>query len=293
MATKAYAQVYSLIRQDRSPGALYSALPKFSKMGYDGVETCGANTAGLSLPDFKKYLEDLNLELISAMTNGTPEEVEYVAYLGGKFNALNYNYKDMSRDEILRVCDDVNAKAETAKKAGLITLLHNHAHEFGAVTGGPEGITPYDLLLENLNPETVGMEFDVGWAQFAGFDPAEVVKKNSGRFYIIHVKECNRVAKDAEEMEHFPRKVLELGPPKIINGAPKFLPEQERLMYESRNFNVELGNGLIDWAALTAAAKGQGHPVYFVNEREYYHAYGANGNEEICAQKDCEFIHAL
>ena len=56
MATKAYAQVYSLIRHDKTPQLLYDALAKFSKMGYDGIEGIGLNTAGLSMPDFKNIL---------------------------------------------------------------------------------------------------------------------------------------------------------------------------------------------------------------------------------------------
>lgn len=293
MATKAYAQVYSLIRHDRSPELLYNALAKFSAMGYDGIEGIGPNSAGLSLPDFKKYLADLKLDMVSVMNLNTPEELEFGAAMGVKYDVAGFRPKDLSRDEILRACDEVNAFSKKVKEAGMFNLIHNHAHEFGQIEGEPEGVTPYDLIVQNTDPELVGFELDVGWVQFAGANPVDIINKYPGRFRIIHVKECNRIAKDAEEREHFPRKVLEMGPPKIINGAPKFSPEQERLMYEARNFNVELGKGLIDWPALAAAAKGQGFPVYFVSEREYYHCYGADGDEEICAQKDCDFIHSL
>lgn len=293
MATKAYAQVYSLIRHDRSPELLYNALAKFSAMGYDGIEGIGPNSAGLSLPDFKKYLADLKLDMVSVMNLNTPEELEFGAEMGVKYDVAGFRPKDLSRDEILRACDEVNAFSKKVKEAGMFNLIHNHAHEFGQIEGEPEGVTPYDLIVQNTDPELVGFELDVGWVQFAGANPVDIINKYPGRFRIIHVKECNRIAKDAEEREHFPRKVLEMGPPKIINGAPKFSPEQEHLMYEARNFNVELGKGLIDWPALAAAAKGQGFPVYFVSEREYYHCYGADGDEEICAQKDCDFIHSL
>lgn len=293
MATKAYAQVYSLIRQDRTPQLLYDALAKFSKMGYDGIEGIGANTAGLSMPDFKKYLADLNLDMCSVMNLSTDEELAYGAFMGARYDVAGFRPKSLSRDDILRACDEVNEFSRKVKAAGMMNLIHNHAHEFGQVEGEPEGVTPYDLILQNTDPDLVGMEIDVGWVQFAGANPVDIIKKYPGRFRIIHVKECNRIAKDAEEREHFPKKVLDMGPPKFINGAPKFSPEQEHLMYEARNFNVELGNGLIDWPALAAAAKGQGFPVYFVSEREYYHCYGADGNEDICAQKDCDFIHSL
>ncbi len=293
MATKAYAQVYSLIRQDRTPQLLYDALAKFSKMGYDGIEGIGANTAGLSMPNFKKYLADLNLDMCSVMNLSTDEELAYGAFMGARYDVAGFRPKSLSRDDILRACDEVNEFSRKVKAAGMMNLIHNHAHEFGQVEGEPEGVTPYDLILQNTDPDLVGMEIDVGWVQFAGANPVDIIKKYPGRFRIIHVKECNRIAKDAEEREHFPKKVLDMGPPKFINGAPKFSPIQEKMMYEARNFNVELGNGLIDWPALAAAAKGQGFPVYFVSEREYYHCYGADGNEDICAQKDCDFIHSL
>lgn len=294
MATKAYAQVYSLIRQDRTPELLYNALAKFSAMGYDGIEGIGPNSAGLSVPDFKKYLADLNLDMVSIMNLSTPEEFEFGAAVGARYTVGGFSPKNLTRDEILRACDAVNAFSKSVKEAGLFNLIHNHAHEFGAIEGEPESdLMPYDLIVQNTDPDLVGFELDVGWVQFAGVNPVDILKKYPGRFRIIHVKECNRIAKDAEEREHFPRKVLEMGPPTFINGAPKFKPEQEQIMYESRNFNVGLGEGLIDWKALAAAAKAQFDPMYFVSEREYYHCYDANGNEEICAQKDCDFIHSL
>ena len=98
MATKAYAQVYSLIRHDRTPQLLYDALAKFSKMGYDGVEGIGANSAGLALPDFKKYLADLNLEMISVMNLSTDEDLEYGAFMGAKYDVAGFRPKSLSRD---------------------------------------------------------------------------------------------------------------------------------------------------------------------------------------------------
>ena len=174
---KAYAQVYSLIRQDRTPELLYNALAKFSKMGYDGIEGIGPNTAGLSLPDFKKYLADLNLDMCSVMNLSTDEELEYGAFMGARYDVAGFRPKSLSRDDILRACDEVNEFSKKVKAAGMFNLIHNHAHEFGQVEGEPEGVTPYDLILQNTDPDLVGMEIDVGWVAFAGADPAEIIKK--------------------------------------------------------------------------------------------------------------------
>lgn len=293
MAKKAYAQIYSLIRHNKEPELLYNALQTFSQLGYEGIEGIGTNTAGLSKADFKKYLSDLNLDMCSIMNLTSPEEWEFGAEMGARYTVAGFKYDSNKRDDILRACDACNKTSREVKKAGLFNLIHNHASEFDWVEGEEGKTRVYDLMLEATDPEYVGFEIDVGWVKFGGPDPEDYVKKYAGRFPIIHVKECNRVAKDAEEREHFPKKVLDMGPPKIINGSPKFSPIQESMMYEARNFNVELGKGIINWKALVEAADSQGIPVYYVSEREYYHCYGADGDEKICAKHDCDFIHGL
>ena len=60
---KVYAQTYSLLRQERE--GILEALKTISEIGYDGVELIGQNTGGLTTAEFKKYLEDLNLSVIS------------------------------------------------------------------------------------------------------------------------------------------------------------------------------------------------------------------------------------
>ena len=56
MKEKAYAQLYSIVRQERE-GHL-EAFRRFAEIGYDGVELLGNNTNGLSFEGYKKYLKD-------------------------------------------------------------------------------------------------------------------------------------------------------------------------------------------------------------------------------------------
>jgi len=298
MGRKAYAQVYSLIRHDRKPEALLGALKTFSKLGYSGIEGIGANTAGKTIPEFKKHLDDLGLDICSVMLgfgdSNTENEWNYAAAVGARYICAGFKLLGETRDEVLRSCEEFNQLSRKIKStAGIMNLIHNHAEEFNWVDGIEGGTRIYDLLLENTDPDCVGLELDTGWAALAGAKCEDYITKYSGRFPIIHVKECNRVATTPEELEHFPKRVIEMGPPKIIDGGLKFTKEQEDILYHSRNFNVELGNGLINWPAVVKAADAQGIPVYFVNEREFYHCYGADGDAVMCAKKDREFISAL
>lgn len=289
MENKVYAQVYSLIKT--SPELVLDALKTFSDIGYDGVEGIGVNTGGLSNADFKKYADDLNIKFISF--HGLRDEAAFAfgQEMGARFCDMRLDAAASTREQLLAEAESMNAQGKLAAKFGLKACLHNHSEEFRPVSD-LDGKTVYEFLLENTDPEYVGFELDVGWATLGGAKVHEIVAKYPGRFPLIHAKECNRVAKTLEEMEHFPTRVLNMGAPKIVNGRPMFSEEQMNLMYEARNWNRELGNGLIDWPALVAAAEAQGTAAY-INEREYYHVPGADGDEVKCAELDYKFLRSL
>ena len=64
------------------------------------------------------------------------------------------------------------------------------------------------------------------------------------------------------------------------------------LLYESRNWNVSLGEGLVDWADIRNAAEAQGVAAY-INEREYYTIGGKKLTPLECAKMDCDFLKKL
>ncbi len=154
-------------------------------------------------------------------------------------------------------------------------------------------------MIQNTDPDLVGFEFDVGWGQMAGIDCAAYVRKYPGRFPIIHVKECDKIAQTEAEYEHFPQQYMALA--KMLaddvlkaGGPPKFPAQAAALMYNSRNWNVELGTGLIDWEDLRDAAVETQDNAAFVNEREYYHI-GKNlaGEAIVAAEMDYKFLKNL
>ena len=62
---------------------------------------------------------------------------------------------------------------------------------------------------------------------------------------------------DFEDLEHFPSRVLQMGEPKIVNGAPYFTEEQKQILNDSRKWNVELGKGIVDFRAIVDAAESR------------------------------------
>jgi len=280
---KLYAQLYSLIRQQRE--TTLEAIQAVAELGYDGVELLSTATGDLKPAEFRTYLDSLGLKVISTQGYNNEEDLAFGQEIGLKYCTYGHVAVSKKPDDVLRTAQLLNENGKITARYGMKLVVHNHANEFMYLEGEEGGRRIYDLLLQNTDPALVGFEFDIGWGQLAGADCPAIIRQYPGRFPLIHVKECARVATSEEDFEHFPAKIFEyarqLDPDFAKPGKPpKFPPAAEKMMYESRNWNVALGEGLVDWKALYAAAEAQGTEA-FISEREYYHI---TGNPEATAR---------
>ena len=291
MVGKVYAQVYSMIRT--FPEGLVDALKYFSEVGYDGVELIGANTDGLTVDEFKALLQELNLKVAAVHSIGGVEDMNFAKALGVKYISTDCHPQLKTREEILGICDELNAVADEYYKNGLKMVLHNHADEFDWIKGEEGKTRIYDLLLEKTDPEKIGFELDAGWAALTGVDMPAMIKNNPGRFPVIHVKECDRLAATEEDLEHFPKRIFSADLPRDPEtGVPMLTEEQKQSLYETRNWNKGLGTGIIDWKAIVEAADAQGCEAY-ISEREYYHYEGSDGTAACCVKLDYDYLRSL
>ncbi|MFP3948097.1 MAG: sugar phosphate isomerase/epimerase family protein [Longimicrobiales bacterium] len=84
-----------------------------------------------------------------------------------------------------RAADLFNRAAATARVAGMGFAYHNHAFELEPM----EGRVPYDLLLEETDPELVHLEMDPYWIGRGGRDPLEYVERYADRIRLLHVRD--------------------------------------------------------------------------------------------------------
>ena len=289
---KIQAQIYSIIRQNRE--GVLEALKTISQIGYDGVELIGNNTGGLSIADFKNYLAELNLTVNSVHSLNCEKDYEFARELGASYAVNSLPGHPSNREEALAAAEKLNGIGRSLANYDLKCVYHNHANEFIKIGNS----RVYDILLENTDPALVGFEFDIGWGQLAGVDCPSYIRKYPGHFPLLHVKECNKIAKNEEEFEHFPAKIVEfakkLDPDFAKPGKPpKFPPEAAEMMYNSRNWNVALGEGLVDWKAIRDAAEAQG-VVAYISEREYYHiGDNTKGDPTTAAVLDYQYLRKL
>src|SRR5690606_15803522 len=74
--------------------------------------------------------------------------------------------------------------------AGVTLAYHNHEYEF--VDLG-DGVTGYDILLAETDPELVAFELDLYWSMIVDADPVALIQDNPGRFPLLHVKDAHTV----------------------------------------------------------------------------------------------------
>ena len=290
MKDKVYSQVYSILKTSRE--GVLEAIKGLAEIGFDGIEAMGTNTGGLSREDFHKFIDDLGIRIISFHSLLDDNDREFAQEFGAKFTDVRPLEPLVTTDDCKRSAEVMTQACEHLRKFGLTGIVHNHASEFRKAADDPEH-TLYDLLLKYTDPDLVKFELDVGWAARAGVNVGDLIRKYAGRFPALHVKECDAVAACDDDLDHFPKKVMEMmkveraagNDEKVVKGAPVFSPAQIEILCNSRSWNAELGKGLIDWKDVIAAADAQGCQAY-ISEREFFGFYGHEGDPFEFAKRD-------
>jgi sugar phosphate isomerase/epimerase len=163
----------------------------------------------------------------------------------------------MRHDEAKRSAALANRIGEAAKRAGLEYAYHNHDAEFADLGNG---VTAYDVLLRETDPELVKFEIDCGWMIFAGHNPIDYFGRYPNRFPMIHVKDFLR-AKTADAAAD-----KAAG----MNGA-------------------ELGHGVVDYKPIFAAAAKTGLRHFFVEQEGPF----PRMEPLEAARVDYEYLHSL
>lgn len=190
---KAALELYSireLMQQD-----VFNSLEETAKAGYDGVEFAGF--FDLPAQKIKDKLDELNLEVCGSHTGwdllmGNIDKIfEYNRILHNK-NIILPSISEEHRNSTEAWINTAKTFTEIGKKCsdnGFVFAYHNHAFEFEKF----DGITGYQIMSENINPQYVKLQPDMGWVSYAGEDVHEFIKKYGKQVMNIHVKQFKEV----------------------------------------------------------------------------------------------------
>jgi sugar phosphate isomerase/epimerase len=203
-----------------------AALKKTVEFGFSEYE---GGLLGESPAEFLKYCSDIGIKPVAGSISKKLDEVQAGC---DKLNLLNIKYAvnyypwNVGRvlykpDECKRTAELLNKIGELVRKEGLTFCWHNHDAEFFEMGEG----LPFDYIMNHTDKDLVKCEMDIYWVAKGGSDPLAMLKKYSGRFPILHVKD-------------------------MANGADK-------------SFECP-GSGIIDFPSLFVEANRQGIMHYFV-----------------------------
>ena len=166
-------------------------LKAVSELGYDGVEFAGL--CGKTPTEVAELCKKYNLEPISAHVpfvtlNGDTEKVmaDYAA-IGCKFIVIPYLPPELrpGTEGFKEVLDNAERIGKAAKEKGMTLLYHNHDFEFQKVADE----YALDLIYRTVPAEYLQTEIDTCWVNVAGINPADYVRKYSGRAPVVHLKD--------------------------------------------------------------------------------------------------------
>jgi len=182
-------QVYSV--RDDAKADLEGTLKKIKEMGYDGVEFAGLYD--YAPETVKELCEKVGLTPISAhipiaeMLEDPDKIFSQYKSMGCKYVAVPYLSPEMRPESgnFASVIENVKMLGQVAKKHGLQLLYHNHDFEFATI----DGEYGLDLLYKSTTNEELQTELDTCWVNVGGENPAEYIKKYSGRSPVVHLKD--------------------------------------------------------------------------------------------------------
>ncbi len=208
-------------------GVKYSSIHLSAMQGPPGGD---ANALTLLSPT-QKIVDDLG-------TLGVKSAVMPIFALPGNFREAPGNsfqekianaVAGAGADHWKRTADLLNEKASALKSSGIKVGYHNHNLEFAPIGN----TTGWDILVKGTDPKLVHFEVDIGWVAAAGVEPIAFLKKYSGRFRWMHVKDLKAST--------------------VANFALKMDP-------------TEVGSGKQNWASILPAARKAGVEHFYVEQ---------------------------
>lgn len=187
--------LYSARDQYQDQESLFRILQALAEMGYEGVEfygyagvPAGALAAELARCGLRGLSTHLPLERWQA---GFQAEIEYAARAGVAYITFPWLAPEMRTTSVYKkLIEGFPRIAERCAGYGLRFQYHSHDWEFKRDGQG----YVMDRLLASSADFTY--ELDTFWAQYAGVDAAEYLRRYSDRIDMFHIKDCLQLEKE-------------------------------------------------------------------------------------------------
>jgi sugar phosphate isomerase/epimerase len=211
-------------------------LRQLAAYGYTQIESFEGPQGffwGMSNTEFKAYMDELGLQLVSTHCNVKQDletKAAQAAEIGMKYLISPYEGAQKSMDDYRRMAERFNQHGEVCRKHGIRFAYHNHEYTFLPI----DGQLPQEVLLAETDPNLVDFELDMYWIVAAGVDPAQHLRAHTGRYRLGHVKDRMKGV-----------------------GA------------DEKDASVQLGTGAIDYGSLLSVARESGMQYFFAEQERF------------------------
>ncbi len=179
-------QVYSV--RDAAEKDFAGTMRRVKAMGYDGVELAGLYDIGSAVA-CKAVLDEIGLELVSAHIGfdvlENDEKLDDYAATGMKFVAIPWLEAPKNEEALAHVIARIRNAGERCRARGIQLLYHNHDFEFQKIGGR----YILDAYYSAVPADLLQTELDVCWVNVGGEDPADYLRRYSGRAPVVHLKD--------------------------------------------------------------------------------------------------------
>ncbi|MAU26988.1 MAG: xylose isomerase [Muricauda sp.] len=226
----------------------------------------GSGYFGLSEKEVKAILDEHGITVPAMHTDLVTLE-NHAVELGKAAKSIGFKYiglpaipdeRRKTLDDYKKMADTFNAIGEQAQQEGLMFYYHNHGYGLNEI----EGQIPFEVLIDNTDPDLVFLEMDLFWTLAGKANPIDYLKKYSGRYHLMHVK-------DMKEQISFS------GDGGNSSQWIELFPNM-----------TTVGNGVVDFNTIIPIAKENGVKHFFVEQDMVQ-------NPEIALKKSFDYLSSL
>ncbi|HSQ29217.1 MAG TPA: sugar phosphate isomerase/epimerase [Gemmatimonadaceae bacterium] len=171
-------------------------LKRIHDLGFRDVELAG--TYGLTAARFRQLLDSVGLHASSMhvgyeqFRDSLPQVLADAKTLGVRYVGtawIPHPDGPISVPLAREAAVNFNKWGRAARTRGFQFFYHVHGYEF---VRGDKGVLPMDVLMRETDPTAVKYEMDVFWATLPGNNPVALLKKYSGRWRLMHLKDMKK-----------------------------------------------------------------------------------------------------
>lgn len=226
--------------RDQLKEDLPGTLKAIADAGYRQVELGTVLEADKYIPTAKDLGMDVTSAFIDWKSIAAPEAdnaadidkiIERAHHFGLKHIVFGYIGKGHREtvDQYKAHAERANAAGEKCKDAQLQLCYHNHSFEFADLG---DGVTGWDVFVEEFDKDNVKFEVDVFWVKVGGLNPFKAMRALEGRISQVHLKDMQKGTGTIHDEGQVPKEAFqELGDgvidmAKVMKIAAKMGAEQ-------------------------------------------------------------------